>query len=67
MNANGTFCDASTDTYTFTGRMIVRSVTDAGPMTATAGTQKEIVFNTSDSKFYGCTVTGSPATWAAFH
>ena len=67
MNANGTFGDASTDTYTFTGRMIVRSVTDAGPMTATAGTQKEIVFNTSDSKFYGCTVTGSPATWAAFH
>lgn len=52
---------------THTGSMIVKSVTDAGPMTATAGTVAEIVFNTSDSKFYGCTVTGSPATWAALN
>lgn len=59
---------ASTDTCTMTSRLLVRSVTDAGPMTATPGTQREIVFNTSDSKFYGCTVThGTAATWVAFH
>lgn len=40
-----------------------KSVTDAGPMTATAGTVGDIVFNISDSHFYGCSVTGSPATW----
>lgn len=52
---------------THTGAMKVRTVSDAGPMTATAGTVAEIVFNSSDSKFYGCTVTGSPATWVAFN
>lgn len=68
MNGAVTVGDASTDTITMTGRLIVRNVTDAGPMTATAGTQGEIVFNTSDSKFYGCTVThASAATWAALH
>lgn len=51
-----------------TQRLTHRSVTDAGPMTATGGTQGEVVFNTSDSKFYGCTVThATAATWAAFH
>ena len=64
---NSTLGDASTDTTTNTGRMIFRAVTDAGPMTATAGTAGEIVRNTSDNKFYGCTVTGSPATWAALN
>lgn len=49
------------------GRMTVGSVTDAGPMTATNGTQGDIVFNTSNSKFYGCTVTGTPATWVALN
>ncbi len=52
---------------THLGSMIVKSVTDAGPMTATNGTVAEIVFNTSDSKFYGCTVTGTPATWVALN
>jgi len=56
-----------TGTTTHTGSMIVKSVTDAGPMTATNGTVAEIVYNTSDSKFYGCTVTGTPATWVAFN
>lgn len=66
--ATNTFGDASTDVFTFDGRMLVRSVTDAGPMTATGGTQREIVYNTSDSKFYGCTVThASAATWVAFN
>jgi hypothetical protein len=69
MNVDGNVIlgDASTDTIIHTGRMIVRSVTDAGPMTATNGTVGEIVFNTFDTKFYGCTITGTPATWAAFH
>lgn len=49
------------------GRMAVGEVTDAGPMTATAGTRGDIIFNTSDSKFYGCTVTGNPATWVALN
>lgn len=67
-DANGQFGNASTDVYTCTGRLLVRSVTDAGPMTATAGTQREIVYNTSDSKFYGCTVThASAATWVALN
>jgi hypothetical protein len=52
---------------THTGSMIVKSVTDAGPMTATNGTVGEIVFNTSNTKFYGCTATGTPATWAALN
>lgn len=64
---NVTLGDASTDTITATGRLLVRSVTDAGPMTATDGNEREIVYNESDSKFYGCTVTGSPGTWVAFH
>lgn len=60
--------DASTDLITFVGRCVLRSVTDAGPMTATPGTQAEVVFNTSDSKFYGCTVThGTAATWVALN
>ncbi len=58
---------ASTDTINCTGRLIVRTVTDAGPMTSTAGSQREIVFNTSDSTFYGCTASGSPAAWAALN
>lgn len=49
------------------GRLNVGRVTDAGPMTATAGAVGDIVYNTSNSKYYGCTVAGSPATWAAFN
>lgn len=45
----------------------IREVTDAGPMTSTAGTRSEIVFNTSNSKAYVCTATGSPATWSALN
>ena len=68
VNGNTTLGDASTDTITCTGRMLHRSVTDAGPMTATPGTQREVVYNTSDSKFYGCTVThGTAATWVALN
>lgn len=47
---------------------VQRTVTDAGPMTATPGTAGEIAFNTSDTKFYGCTVTHAvAATWVALH
>lgn len=49
------------------GAFFPRQVTDAGPMTATDGTEGEIVYNLADDKFYGATVTGTPATWAAFN
>ncbi len=67
VDGNVTLGNASTDTITLTGRAQVRQVTDAGPMTATDGSVREIVYNTSDSKFYGCTTTGSPATWSALN
>lgn len=56
---------ATPNVMTMTARFLVRQVTDAGPMTATAGTVGEIVYNLSDNKSYTCTATGSPATWAA--
>jgi len=43
---------------------ITTTVNDSG-MIATTGVLGQIVFNTADSKFYGCTVAGSPATWVA--
>jgi hypothetical protein len=47
--------------------LMIRQVNDAG-MAATAGKEgMDIVYNQADNKYYGCTVTGSPATWAAFH
>lgn len=49
------------------GRLNVGKVTDAGPMTNTNGVVGDIVFNTSNSKFYGCTSSGTPATWAALN
>ena len=67
VDGDTTLGNASTDTITATGRFLIRSVTDAGPMTATAGTQRELVYNTSNSKVYVCTVTGSPATWSALN
>jgi len=49
-------------TVTCTGSFIVKTVNDAG-MDGTNGTVAEIVFNSSDISFYGCSVTGTPATW----
>lgn len=49
------------------GRFKLPSVTDAGPMTATAGEERDLVYNESDSKVYACTVTGDPATWVALN
>ena len=67
-SGNSTFGDASTDTNTFTGRLLVRQVTDAGPMTATGGTEGEVVYNLSNDKYYGCTVThATAATWSIFN
>jgi hypothetical protein len=52
---------------TVDGAFFVRQVTDAGPMTATPGTEGEVVYNHSNSLFYGCTVTSTTsATWVAF-
>ncbi len=61
-----TLGDVSTDTISCTGRFFPRQVNDAG-MNSTDGTIGEVVFNTNDRKFYGCTASGTPATWAAFH
>lgn len=55
-----------TGTTIHTGSMIVKSVNDAGPMTATGGTVAEIVYNSANSHFYGCTVTGITGTWIDF-
>lgn len=67
MNGGGTVGGASTDTLTMTGRLILRQVDDAG-MVATAGSKGEVVLNTSDSKFYGCTIASeSAATWVALN
>jgi len=65
VNGNTTLGNANTDTITCTGRLLLRQTADAGPMTNTAGSLGEVVYNSSNSKFYGCTVAGSPATWAA--
>lgn len=59
---------ASTQTMTMTARFLPRQVNDAGPMTATGGTAGEIVYNTSNSKAYVCTVThATAATWSALN
>jgi len=63
-----TIGDASTDTCTMTGRFLPREVTDAGPMTATPGTKREIVYNTSNDTLYVCTAThATAATWSALN
>lgn len=66
LNGSATLGAASTDLLTCVGRLIVRTVNNAG-MSATNGTVAEIVYNSNDSKFYGCTVTGTPATWSALN
>lgn len=48
------------------GAFFPRQVNDAD-MDATDGTEGEIVYNLADNIFYGCQVTGTPATWAAFN
>ncbi len=56
------FGQTSTDIINVVGRLLYRTVSDGG-MDATAGTQKEMVYNTADNLLYFCTATGSPATW----
>ncbi len=48
------------------GSFFLRQVNDDA-MDATNGTEGEMLYNRDDNIFYGCTVTGTPATWAAFH
>ena len=68
VNGNTTLGDANTDTITCLARLLPREVTDAGPMTATGGTKKEIVYNLSNDKLYVCTVThATAATWSALN
>ena len=53
--------------WTFVGgSFFPRAVDDAG-MDETDGTEGEIVYNQDDNGFWGCTVTGTPATWSAFN
>jgi hypothetical protein len=68
-NLNGatTLGNAATDAITCTGRLGITQVTDAGPMTATNGTEGDLVYNLSNDKVYVCTATGTPGTWAALH
>ena len=63
-NGDVTFGDASTDTVTMTGRLIVRTVAST---VATAGATGEVVFCSGDSKFYGVTVGGASATFSALN
>jgi hypothetical protein len=63
-NGNVTFGDATTDTVTMTGRLIVRTVATTA---ATAGATGEVVFCSADSKFYGVTVGASSATFSALN
>jgi hypothetical protein len=51
-----------------TATFLCRQVTDAGPMTATPGTEGEIVYNLSNDKWYGCTASHpTAATWSALN
>lgn len=63
-NGNVTFGDATTDTVTMTGRLIVRTVATTA---TTAGATGEVVFCSGDSKFYGVTVGGDTATFSALN
>ena len=65
-SGNATFGDASTDTYTFTGRLIPRDANDAD-MVNVPGTTGEVVRNTADTpdSLWYCTAGNvSNATWA---
>lgn len=66
-NGDATLGDAATDTVTTLGKLKLCVVADAGPMTATNGTEGMLVYNDTNDKVYVCTTTGTPATWAALH
>lgn len=60
---------ASNQTFTMVGRWICREVSNANLNANIAGSTAEIVFNSNDKKFYGCTNGGAAgaALWVAFH
>jgi len=63
-SADWTFGDASTDTYTYIGRLVVRTIAVNPTSSATAGTVGEIVYSSSTAKFYGKhTGTASDTNW----
>lgn len=65
VNGNTTLGDASTDTVTLTGRLILRGVNGVVNI---PGTKQEVVYNTANDKVYVCTVThGTAATWVALN
>ena len=49
------------------GRLNLGKVSDAGPMTATAGTVGDLVYNSANNKAYVCVSTGSPAIWSVLN
>ena len=57
---------SGSESVTIVGSFFPKKVDD-NAMDATNGTEGEIVYNQDDNTFYGCTTTGTPATWAAFH
>lgn len=67
LNGTTTIGNGTTDTCTFTGRCIVRTVANA-VANSVAGTIGEIAFDSTTTKFVGCTVTGEVglATWISF-
>lgn len=66
VNGNTTLGNASTDTITCTGRMIVRTLSADPTSSATAGTVGEIAYY--NNKFYGkITGTGTDTNWSALN
>jgi len=63
-----TLGDAAGDVVTCNGAFKPRQASYATGMNDdVAGTEGELVYCTTDNTFYGCTVSGDPATWAALH
>lgn len=61
---NSTLGDASTDTTTNVGRMILRTIAVDPTSSATAGTIGEVVYSSSTAKFYGKhTTSASDTNW----
>jgi len=54
----------STGQVNFSGASGTRIREIANPLVASCATVGELVFNTTDSKIYACTVVGAPGTWS---
>jgi hypothetical protein len=61
-----TLGNSASDITTNVGRFVVRSVANA-VATSPIGNTGEIAFDTTTTKFVGCTVGGASGTWVALH